>query len=112
MITDNVTPTQFIQMATERLLALQRALKGVEEFQTYLAGISSADLQATGTSGLSLSEAYANGVKSAFADADAVRQFWETGLPPGTYPQPPSAYVYQASAAPIIGPGTPRTNLF
>jgi hypothetical protein len=112
VITDNITPVQLIAMAAQRLWEFHQALKGIEELQSLLAGISVADLQATGSGGLGLSQQYAQGVKSAFADADAVRQIWETGLPPGTYPQPASAYPYSASAYPIMGPGTPSTRPF
>ena len=46
----------------------------------------------------------AQSVLSALADANALRQIYETGLPPATYPQPPQAYVYAASQRQVIGP--------
>lgn len=98
MITENVTAQTLISVAAQRLLALRNALIGVQEFQTYLAGIANADLEAAP---LSLSAAYVAALKSAFADADALRQLYQAGSLPGTYTLP---YVFQSSQAPVIGP--------
>ena len=38
------------------------------------------------------------------ACANALAQLYSTGLPPASYPQPPSAYVYGASQRQVIGP--------
>lgn len=103
MIIDNVTPSGFINEAARRLMALRQAFEQVQEFQNYLAGIAVTDLEATSTAsppGLGLSASYAQGVKTAFADADALRQLYQTGSLPGAYTLP---YVFESSQAPIIG---------
>lgn len=107
MITDNETPANVIARAAQVLQNCYNSLKDVEEYQHWLAGISLADLE-DATAGMGFSPQYAQALKTAFADADAARQFIETGLPPSTYPQPPSAYIYAASMFAIMGPGAPK----
>lgn len=104
MITDNETPANVIARAGQVLWDLHNALEEVKTFQQYLSGVALADLE-DASAGLGFSAAYAQGLKSAFADGDAVRQIVETGLPPSSYPQPPAAYVYGASMYQIMGPG-------
>lgn len=105
MIIDNVTPSGFIAEAARRLIALRQAFEEVQEFQNYLNSVAVTDLEAASTGsppGLGFSAAYAQAVKSAFADADALRQLYQTGSLPGTYTLP---YVFEASQAPVIGAG-------
>lgn len=108
MITDNETPANLIARAGQVLQDWFNAMDEVQQFQEYLSGIAVADLENT-AAGMGFSAAYAQGLKSAFADADAARQLIQTGLPPSSYPQPPSAYVYAASIYAIMGPGVPKS---
>jgi len=84
---------------TQRLLALRNALDAVQDLYGWSSGISLADLEAIG-----FSAADASSLLSAVADAHALAEIYSTGLPPGTYPQPASAYVYAASQRQVIGP--------
>ncbi len=85
--------------AIAKLKALQQALDAVQDLYGWSSTVSSADLEALG-----LSSGDAGTFLSACADANAVAQIYNTGLPPGTYPQPASAYVYGASQRQVIGP--------
>lgn len=83
----------------QRLLNLRNALDAVQDLYGWSSGLSAADLEAVG-----FSAADASTLLSAVADAHALAQIYSTGLPPGTYPQPSSAYVYAATQRQVIGP--------
>src|SRR5690348_3829278 len=77
----------------------RRALEVVNDLYAWSSGVSAADLEAAPYS-MSASDAAA--LLSAIADAHAEYLLHTTGLPPGTYPQPSSAYVYAASQNQVI----------
>lgn len=94
-----ITQAQVTQAVTSKLIALRTALNDVADLHEWTSGLSEADLMNIG-----FAQADADAILSAVADASAVAQIYTTGLPPGTYPQPASAYVYEASQAGVIGP--------
>lgn len=104
MFTDNVTAAGLIAQAQRELSALAAALTAIQHTQQWLSGLSLTDLEGTAPNGLGLSAGYAQALKSAYADADALRQIYQAGQPPSTYPQAATAYVYETSQAPVIGP--------
>ena len=92
------TAASIITVTRQKLLALRTALEGVADLYIWSSGLSAADLEAVG-----FSAGDAATLQSALADADAIAQIYQTGLPPSTYPQPSSAYVYGASQRQVIG---------
>jgi hypothetical protein len=98
-----ITAAYIVNNAQAKLAALRRALEDVTDYKAWLDTVSAADLEA---SPISLDASSADAIKSAFADADALARIYLTGLPPGTYPQPPQAYVYASSQRVVIGPLT------
>lgn len=96
-----VTATSIVNNAQQRLAALRNSLEGCEDFYRWLIGQSPADLEAAP---VSMDAASVEKLFSAFADANAIYLIYSTGLPPGTYPQPESAYDYSASQRAVIGP--------
>lgn len=100
MFTTGLTQAQVLASIQAKLLNLRNALEDVQDLYGWSSGISASDLE----TGLQFSAADAAAILSAISDANAVAQIYETGLPPGTYPQPASAYVYAASQRQVIGP--------
>lgn len=96
-----VTQQFIVNNAQSKLANLRNALVACEQFYLWLSGLSAADLEAAP---ISLDATSATALLSAFADANALYQIFTTGLPPGSYPQPASAYVYGNSQRVIIGP--------
>jgi hypothetical protein len=94
-----ITQAMTTQLVTQKLGALRAALNGVVELYQWTSGLATADLV-----GIGFASADAGDILSAVADSNALAQIDTTGLPPGTYPQPASAYVYAATRARIIGP--------
>lgn len=84
---------------TQALKNHRAALEVLNDLFAWSSGLSAADLQ-----GIGFSAADATALLSALNDAHAEYLIHTTGLPPGTYPQPASAYVYQASQTQVIGP--------
>lgn len=99
MFAYGLTQAQLLSQVQQSLIALRNAINVVGNFESWASGISAADLTPLG-----FSTADANTLLSAIADAAAVAQLYKTGLPPSTYPQPASAYVYAASQTRVIGP--------
>ena len=95
-----VTAASINANAQSALLQLREALARCTAFRQWLAAYSASDLVTAGIA----STADANDILGAFADADALNQIYLTGLPPGSYPQPGSAYVYASSQRVIVGP--------
>jgi len=95
----NLSAGVIIGNVQQRLIALRAALDAVADLHQWAAGIAAADLEAVGVSATD-----APVILSAIADAAALESIYSTGLPPGTYPQPASAYVYAASQRQVIGP--------
>jgi hypothetical protein len=98
-----ITQQYIVNNAQAKLAALRRALEDVADFYAWLSAYAVADLEAAP---VSMDAVSAQAVFNAFADAHALSQVYLTGLPPGTYPQPGSAYVYATSQRVIIGPLT------
>jgi hypothetical protein len=96
-----ITEAYVVNNAQNKLEALKSALIDCEQFYLWLSAYAPADLEAAPVSMDSVS---AQAIFTAFADANALYQIYTTGLPPGTYPQPASAYPYAASQRVIIGP--------
>lgn len=98
----NATGLTSQQVTNNVITILQRIrsdLEAAQDLYGWSAGLSNAELVAIG-----FSSADASAIQSAIADANALAQIYDTGLPPGTYPQPPSALVYSASQRRVIGP--------
>jgi hypothetical protein len=94
-----LTQAMINQLVTQKLIAVREALAGAADLYLWTSGLSQTDLVNAGFAG-----ADADSLLSACADANAVAQVYTTGLPPGSYPQPASTYVYAASQAALIGP--------
>jgi hypothetical protein len=94
-----ITQSVVTNNAQQKLANLRNALDDCEGMYLWLSAYSSTDLVNMG-----FSSGDATDILTAFADANALYQIYSTGLPPGTYPQPSSAYVYAASQRVIIGP--------
>jgi primosomal protein N'' len=88
-----------LQNVTQTLNQLRAALEQAQNTYKWTSGLQVSDLVTLG-----FTTADAQSILSACADANALASFYNTGLPPGTYPQPPSAYIYGASVATILGP--------
>lgn len=95
----NLTPGQLIAAVQQGLVAVRNAMNVADDLYAWSSGVSLSDLESTG-----MSPADAQAILSAIADAHAISSLYNAGLPPGTYPQPPSAYVYGASQRLVIGP--------
>jgi hypothetical protein len=96
-----ITYSSILNNAQAKLSALRDALQACDNFNTWLVQNAAADLQAAP---LNAPSADASAIFSAFADAHALMLIYNTGLPPGSYPQPSSAYVYGTSQRALIGP--------
>ena len=88
-----ISQGQALALVLSKLLALRNALTDIKDLAKWSAAITSTDM-ATATG---YTTADAGALQTAIADANAIAQIYDTGLPPGTYPQPSSAYVYGAS---------------
>lgn len=96
-----ITEQYIVNNAQNKLAALRDALIQCEQFNQWLVTNAQADIEAAP---ISMDTASTTALFSAFADAHALYQIYTTGLPPGTYPQPASAYTYATSQRIIIGP--------
>lgn len=99
MFTAGIDEAQVLSLVQGKLVTLRNALEAVADLHGWSSGIAASDLVSLG-----FSQADANTLLAAIADANAVAQIYSTGLPPSTYPQPGSAYVYAASQRQVIGP--------
>jgi hypothetical protein len=96
-----ITEQYIVNNAQSKLANLRDALIQCEQFNQWLIANAAADLEAAP---VSMDVASATALFTAFADAHALYQIYTTGLPPISYPQPGSAYVYANSQRVIIGP--------
>jgi hypothetical protein len=96
-----ITQAYIVNNAQAKLATLRNALEDVENFYQWLITNAQTDIEAAP---ISMDTASTNALFTAFADANAIYQIYSTGLPPGTYPQPTSAYTYATSQRVIIGP--------
>jgi hypothetical protein len=99
-VATNLTPSQVQMLIVSRLTALRDALDNLQDLYRWTSGLAVSDMETA--AGVSANDAPI--WLAACADANAEAQMHNTGLPPNTYPQPASAYVYGASQAQIIGP--------
>lgn len=100
MFTTGLSTQQVSSLIQSKLAALRKALSDVEDLHAWSSGITATDMSAAA----GLSTADASTAMAAIADAAALKELYDTGLPPGTYPQPSSAYPYGASQRQVIGP--------
>jgi hypothetical protein len=77
------------------------ALTAINSEFSWTSEIGAADLEAAP---FNMSAADAAALLTAVNDAHAEYLIHTTGLPPSTYPQPGSAYIYAASQSAVIGP--------
>ncbi len=97
----NMSAAQVMARVAQALVNHRQALEVLNDMYAWSSGIPAADLEAPP---LSMPAADAQALLTALADAHAEYQIHVTGLPPGTYPQPASAYTYGASQTALIGP--------
>ncbi len=97
----NLSAATIMQQVTLALKNHRQALEVIEQLFAWSAGIAASDLEAAPI-GMSATDATA--LLTAIADAHAEYLIHTTGLPPGTYPQPSSAYIYANSQNQFIGP--------
>jgi hypothetical protein len=90
---------QVLANVQTKLSQLRAALQDIDDVYSWSSGVSEADLV-----GLGFTPADADALLSAIQDAHAEHLIHTTGLPPATYPQPASAYIYAASQNAVIGP--------
>jgi hypothetical protein len=95
----NISIGQLVQQATSLLKSHRDILAAITNLHDWVSAQSTTDLE-----GLGISAADLGALLAAIADAAAEAQIHNTGLPPSTYPQPASAYVYAASQRQIVGP--------
>lgn len=98
----NFSPGMVAQNVTQGLIVIRTAMNVAEDLYLWSSGVALADLVA----GAGLAQTDAQAIQTAIADAYALNRFYNTGLPPAGYPQPPSAYVYGASQRIVIGART------
>jgi hypothetical protein len=96
-----ITEQYIVNNAQAKLSALRDALIDCEQFNEWLITNAQADLEAAP---ISMDTPSTVALFGAFADAHALYQIYTTGLPPGSYPQPTSAYTYATSQRVVIGP--------
>lgn len=96
---DGKTAAQVTQLVQAVLRNHRAALEQCYDLYRWSSGVAAADLAAIG-----FAAADAAVLLSAIADANAEYVTYNTGLPPSSYPQPPTAYPYAASQSEVIGP--------
>lgn len=95
----NANVGTIVNRSIQLMLTLRETFQEIADLQAWMIAQSTSDLEGLGFSASDLSM-----LQSALADANAMAQIYTTGLPPSTYPQPASAYVYANSMREIIGP--------
>jgi hypothetical protein len=100
MVAPQMPPAQVAANIVSRLASLRNALQEVQNLYAWSSGTTAADFETY--SGYSTEDGPS--VQAAIADANALAEIYLTGLPPSTYPQPASAYVYETTQAAVIGP--------
>lgn len=100
MIDPKLSQAQVVQLVQQKLSALREALNEVKDLYGWTSGITPTDFATA--SGYTLTDA--GSVMAAIADANALASYYNTGEPPGSYPQAAAAYIYGASQRAVIGP--------
>lgn len=95
----NANVDTIVNRSTQFMVNMRDNFENIVDMFQWVSAQSDGDLEALGFSAGDLSM-----LRSALADANAMAQIYLTGLPPGTYPQPASAYIYATSMRAIIGP--------
>jgi hypothetical protein len=94
----NLNPQGIISSVQQGLVSIRTAMNIADNLYAASSGIALADL-----TGIGMTSGDASAILSACADANALNLYYNTGLPPGTYPQPSSAYIYGTSQRIVIG---------
>lgn len=89
---------QILLRVQNALMQLRAAYNNIEDVYKFTSGITAADL-----TGLGFSATDASDILAAIADAHAEIVLHNSGLPPASYPQPPTAYVYSAAQNRVMG---------
>lgn len=100
MFATGINTQQVVARIQAKLMTLRNSLEDARDLQKWAAAVTQEDIEMA--AGLSAEDAAT--LLSAIADASALADFYDTGLPPSTYPQPASAYVYGQSQRAVIGP--------
>ena len=95
----NANVGTIVNRSTQFMINMRDNFEEIIDMFEWVSAQSDGDLEALGFTAGDLSM-----LRSALADANAMAQIYLTGLPPGTYPQPASAYIYATSMRAIIGP--------
>lgn len=95
----NANVDTVVNRSQQFMINLRDTFESIADMQAWVVAQSDADMESIGFTAGDLSM-----LRSALADAAALGLIYTTGLPPGTYPQPASAYVYASSQRQIIGP--------
>lgn len=98
MFTTGTSAEAVANQVIQVLAGLRNALDLAHDAAQWSAGIAHDDLVTFG-----FPDDDASALQSALADADALYDYYSDGLPPGTYPQPSSSYVYGNSQRLLIG---------
>jgi hypothetical protein len=94
----SIPPQALITSVQQGLIIVRAAMGVASDMYAWSSGVSLADLEGLGPAGTGIPAADAGQILSAIKDAYALSCFYNTGLPPSGYPQPPSAYRHRASA--------------
>jgi hypothetical protein len=99
-VATGLSPQQIQALIQQRLLALRVAYNSIIDLYRWTSGLAASDLATA--AGLSTGDAgtYLSAVSDAYAEA----QIHYSGLPPLSYPQPSSDYIYSTSQSQVIGP--------
>jgi hypothetical protein len=98
-----ITEQYIVNNAQNKLAALRDALEACHDYKQWLTAYAATDLEAAP---VNMDSASATALFSAFADADALYQLYNTGdltSPPSGYTTP-GTYIFGASQRVIIGP--------
>lgn len=100
MFDTGLSQAQVLSSIQAKLQSHRDSLYEIAKMYAWSSGLSGTDMEsATG-----VPAGQGATLLSAIADAHAEYLTHTTGLPPGTYPQPASAYIYAASQTQVIGP--------
>lgn len=94
------TATELIDAVKRALINHRESLQTLGDLHDWSSGISLSDLT---SAPVNMSSTDAQAILTAINDAHAEYLIHTTGLPPNTYPQPASAYIYEASQNAVIG---------
>lgn len=96
---ESLIPQTVIASVQQGLIIIRNAMNVADNLYEWSSGVAPSDL-----TGIGMASGDADAILSAIADANALSLYYNTGLPPGSYPQPASAYAYGASQRIVIGP--------